>query len=61
MQLLAGRFHRGGKVFVDWPQDAAGWNAIQPGDQVEVDGQTLTIRAVRSSPVCYGELFVDAE
>jgi hypothetical protein len=32
---------------------------IVPGDQLEVEGQTLTIRAVEDYPHCYSEIYVD--
>jgi hypothetical protein len=59
MENRSGRFHRGGKVFVDWPPDAAGWEAVVPGDRLEVEGKSFTIKAVSSCPVCYGEIYVD--
>lgn len=59
MHEVTGSFEHGGKVMVQWPDDMEGWWAVSPGDQLEVDGRTLTIRKTRDFPVCYAEIYVD--
>ena len=61
MHEIAGRFQHGGKVMVQWPDDRDGWWAVSPGDQLEVEGRSLTIRRTRDFPVCYAEIYVDGE
>jgi hypothetical protein len=62
MEKRTGTFRPGGKVIAYWPQEISGLYSglIVPGDQLEVEGQILTIRAVEDYPHCYSEIYVDA-
>jgi hypothetical protein len=62
MEKRTGTFRPGGKVFACWPHELTGLYSclIVSGDQLEVEGQILTIRAVEDYPHCYSEIYVDA-
>ena len=59
MEKRVGTFHRGGKIFVYWPDCETRWYSVKPGDQLEVEGRTFTIRAIEDYPHCYGEIYID--
>jgi hypothetical protein len=54
-----GAFRRGGKILVYWPRDKSGWYSVMPGDQIEIEGNTYTIRGILDRPPCYSHLYVD--